>query len=605
MRPHRVRRVGFGFGDDASSSSSSHHVSKQCTQALRSGNILNMLRRRRQGTPASRHQSISHISQWVESMGASSPSWRTVALPDGTRSTISLCFSPDGATFASTHGDHTVKIVDSNTGAVQHVLHGHPRTPWTVKFHPKDSNTIASGCLAGEVYVWDVKKEQVRWRVTQDRPIISLAFHPEGEVLGIASGKVFYMWRYTMDQHADTAITVETSLRAVMFPSNGRTVIVGIANPPNEVPVELAGQEEEPSMKQTMQIVEFPVTNLMMPGVPLGTRTQRWRSAVNEQTLVDESSGKIIVKHAVLYNDGGMDISSNGNRFVCCMYQTPPPSPALRTASTTDKQLLAQSPRSSTDLTGASGGSNSPLLQRPPYVPRWGLPPPAVNAHTTISTVSSVLSGSTMSNSTTTSSGTKSTPPPSHQTSSLHRPVPRNRVRAISSNTSAYDPTTGRRVRARRRPPPAPLFQLATVGLEDHNYGKILAYQTVEWKTAKGTTSVKFSPSSKYLLVGYGVRTGSARSGQLAVVVSMYRTYVNKIIQVQRVKSTCDDLNIALFHPQVGGGFVFGTKRGNVRRIGIDRHCTGVEGEVVQHVDEASGTYSFHLGESPIEDHAR
>ena len=66
----------------------------------------------------------------------------------------------------------------------------------------------------------------------------------------------------------------------------------------------------------------------------------------------------------------------------------------------------------------------------------------------------------------------------------------------------------------------------------------ILAYHTVEWKTAKGTTSVKFSPSSNYLLVGYGVRTGSQRAGQLAVVVSMYRTYFNQIIQVQRKKNS-------------------------------------------------------------------
>lgn len=72
-------------------------------------------------------------------------------------------YEENGRTFASTHGDHTVKIVDSNTGVVKHVLSGHPRTPWTVKFHPKDTNTVASGCLAGQVYVWDVKREQVSY----------------------------------------------------------------------------------------------------------------------------------------------------------------------------------------------------------------------------------------------------------------------------------------------------------------------------------------------------------------------------------------------------------------------------------------------------------
>ena len=200
----------------------------------------------------------------------------------------------------------------------------------------------------------------------------------------------------------------------------------------------------------------------------------------------------------------------------------------------------------------------------------------------------------------------------------------RNRVRGASNATSAaassYD-INGRRVRARRRPPPAPLFQLATIGLEDHNYGNILAHQTVLWQTAKGTTSVKFSPSSKYILVGYGVRTGgTGRSGQFDVVVSMYRAFVNQIVQVQRVQSTCDDLNVALFHPQIGGGFVFGTKRGNIRRIGIDRRLgskrrrgldegqdddemkTGgdlldlEDVDDVEDVDDAAGTYMFCLG---------
>jgi len=37
-------------------------------------------------------------------------------LPANTKSTISIAFSPDHKTFASTHGDHTVKIVDFDTG---------------------------------------------------------------------------------------------------------------------------------------------------------------------------------------------------------------------------------------------------------------------------------------------------------------------------------------------------------------------------------------------------------------------------------------------------------------------------------------------------------
>eukprot|EP00562_Extubocellulus_spinifer_P009010 CAMPEP_0178490166 /NCGR_PEP_ID=MMETSP0696-20121128/10752_1 /TAXON_ID=265572 /ORGANISM="Extubocellulus spinifer, Strain CCMP396" /LENGTH=646 /DNA_ID=CAMNT_0020117991 /DNA_START=27 /DNA_END=1962 /DNA_ORIENTATION=- len=70
-------------------------------------------------------------------------------------STISLSFSPDGKTLASTHGDHTVKITCCHTGKLIRNLDGHPRTPWTVKYHPTDSNIVASGCLGFQVRVWD------------------------------------------------------------------------------------------------------------------------------------------------------------------------------------------------------------------------------------------------------------------------------------------------------------------------------------------------------------------------------------------------------------------------------------------------------------------
>ncbi|KAL7473692.1 hypothetical protein ACHAXS_014166, partial [Conticribra weissflogii] len=70
-------------------------------------------------------------------------------------STISLSFSPDGRTLASTHGDHTVKITCCHTGKLVRELVGHPRTPWTVKYHPTNSRIVASGCLGYQVRIWD------------------------------------------------------------------------------------------------------------------------------------------------------------------------------------------------------------------------------------------------------------------------------------------------------------------------------------------------------------------------------------------------------------------------------------------------------------------
>jgi len=168
--------------------------------------------------------------------------------PSAAVSTISIAFSPDSHTMASTHGDHTVKITCSLTGELLQTLEGHPRTPWTVKYHPTKTNIVASGCLGCQVRVWDWKEGQCKQMVRLDHAIISLSFHPSGHVLAIASGSRLHFWDYNnyggqeqqdSDTNNDTrgALTeVEQRhmLRCVHFPPSGTTVIVGGTNPPTD-----------------------------------------------------------------------------------------------------------------------------------------------------------------------------------------------------------------------------------------------------------------------------------------------------------------------------------------------------------------------------------
>lgn len=92
---------------------------------------------------------------------------------------------------ASTHGDHTVKIIDFSTGKVLRVclftpdcydktLIGHPRTPWSVRFHPRNPDLLASGCIGSNVIVWDWKKGEIIACTTfmENVTINSLDWHP-------------------------------------------------------------------------------------------------------------------------------------------------------------------------------------------------------------------------------------------------------------------------------------------------------------------------------------------------------------------------------------------------------------------------------------------
>ena len=59
---------------------------------------------------------------------------------------------------ASGHVDHTVSVY-SVDARIRHTraMVGHTRTPWTLTFDPTDSSVLYSGCLAGQIYKWNVK----------------------------------------------------------------------------------------------------------------------------------------------------------------------------------------------------------------------------------------------------------------------------------------------------------------------------------------------------------------------------------------------------------------------------------------------------------------
>lgn len=80
---------------------------------------------------------------------------------------------------------------------------------------------------------------------------------------------------------------------------------------------------------------------------------------------------------------------------------------------------------------------------------------------------------------------------------------------------------------------------------------------------ATAVTCVKFSPSTDFCLIGYGVREPEG-GGRFHPVTSLYRIR-GGMTHVSTMLSEIDDVNIARFHPDSGHGFVYGTKQGRVR----------------------------------------
>ncbi|KAH6786826.1 Transducin family protein / WD-40 repeat family protein [Perilla frutescens var. hirtella] len=176
------------------------------------------------GSCRTRYESAKDARQelrsWVEAGSLLHISAKYCPLQPPPRSTIAAAFSPDGKTLASTHGDHTVKIINCQTGKCLKVLSGHRRTPWVVRFHPLYPDILASGSLDHEVRLWDAKTAECIGSRDFYRPIASIAFHAQGEILAVASGHKLYMWHYNRRGEASSpTIILKTrrSLRAVHF----------------------------------------------------------------------------------------------------------------------------------------------------------------------------------------------------------------------------------------------------------------------------------------------------------------------------------------------------------------------------------------------------
>lgn len=216
-------------------------------------------------------------------------------LPPNAKSTIALAFSSDCNTLASTHGDHTVKLVDVMRAKITATLQGHPRTPWTVKFHPTEPHIVASGCLGGELRIWDSRTQTAVNHATLPHPVISLSFHPDGTKLAAAAGTSLYIWDLSTRNSVPLPILqTKASLRCVRFLDEER-LLVGVRSRSNNV----GNPSYIRAARAMLLLYQFDA-----------------KSIVERKELLDNAT--VIVRRALLYNDAGLDVTSDTKSVLTC-----------------------------------------------------------------------------------------------------------------------------------------------------------------------------------------------------------------------------------------------------------------------------------------------
>ncbi|XP_060212816.1 uncharacterized protein LOC132640307 isoform X2 [Lycium barbarum] len=631
------------------------------------------------------------LVSWVEAESMQHLSAKYCSLLPPPRSTIAAAFSPDGRTLASTHGDHTVKIIDCQTGKCLKVLSGHRRTPWVVRFHPLYPEILASGSLDHEVRLWDAKTAECIGSRDFYRPIASIAFHAQGEVLAVASGHKLYIWQYNRRGEASSpAIILKTrrSLRAVHFHPHAAPFLLTAevndldssdssmtraTSPANELPImslpfliwpSIARGDPRTPVQQSdtdvgsdsiqhradtsssvrlltystpsgqYELLLSPIEQSASPAQEAYTGSSLRENETGTQPLVDpmETDGQPEERNNQFFPFSdpaywelpflqgwliGQSQAQQATRSELSGATTNPSTYGeLENPSTVPSVISSNShPRS-----GRSGSRHRSSRSRAIPVARAGDGAAPLNVVHDESD-SQISIGRIQSEIATSLAAAAAAELPCtvklriwpHDIKDPCAPLDAERCRLIiphavlCSEMGAHFSPCGRFLAAcvacilpnvdsdpgfhghlhhdtmaaatspTRHPIAAHqvMYELRIYSLEEATFGSVLAARAI--RAAHCLTSIQFSPTSEHLLLAYGRRHSSLLKsvvidGETTIpiytILEVYRVSDMDLVRV--LPSAEDEVNVACFHPSVGGGLVYGTKEGKLRILQYD-----------------------------------
>lgn len=163
---------------------------------------------------------------------------------------LSVAFSPDGQTIASSSSDKTVRVWDLRTRKLKATLAGHTERILTVTFSP-DGSILASGCRDGAIHLWDPttgehkvslignnlftrtpslprRKDDPSHITARGRSAVtSLVFSPDGKTLanGNLDGTIHFWDTRTL--RIKSTFSGYSGLNSLAFSPDGRTLASG------------------------------------------------------------------------------------------------------------------------------------------------------------------------------------------------------------------------------------------------------------------------------------------------------------------------------------------------------------------------------------------
>jgi hypothetical protein len=190
--------------------------------------------------------------------------------------------------------------------------------------------------------VWSISQNRCISKVKLENSIISIGFHPEGNLIAVASGTKLELWDWTKSLKSTwtgynlapntTAppITHGRNIRAVLFHPNGDYLLAAAPDAPrqNSETVTYCG------------LFAINVANWLQ----LNSET---RLQEDEHGLLKLTNHTLILPQIHLYSDGGIDITKDGYHLITCSRLFFPPSDPINSNRANTK--IGLSPLSTTE----------------------------------------------------------------------------------------------------------------------------------------------------------------------------------------------------------------------------------------------------------------